>query len=484
MKKGLKIALIAVLILFLFAIVFIVLKPFLARGKLFEGYYLAYEVNNDKETCTITKHISLGAKEVTIPEQIGRYRVTEIGEYAFANRQKLTGISMPTGITTIRMGAFYKCSGLLEITIPKSVTSIGSYAFYGCSELTSIALSENIKAIGAGAFDGCTRLVTVTVPTSALYALPADNAITTVVINGGTDIGNYAFRNFKHLTNITIPPSVETMGFGVFQGCQNITTATIPTCATNEIPKNALTHLVVNGGTHIPEKAFLYAPNLTNVTISNSVQSIGNMAFTGCYKLVEVYNFSSIDIQKGDVGNGGIGRYARNIYTSTNEKSKTWIDEDGYLFFEDGEVCYLLGYIGKETNLVLPQDCNGKSYVIHQYAFYNNEYLTALTLPEGVLGIEGYAFYHCTELVDIILPDGLMNIGEYAFADCTKLTQVSFGKNLAMIGEFLFEDCNNLTSVHFRGTTMEWNSVDKGYNWIYYAPVEEIVCADGVIALN
>jgi hypothetical protein len=482
-KKGLKIVLIAVFVLFFLAISLIVLKPFLSRGKLFAGYYLTYQVNEDSKTCTVTKHISLGEKDVVIPEQIGRYRVTAIGEYAFANRQKLKSISLPSSITTIGMGAFYECSGLAEINIPKSITSIGSYAFYGCSALKSITLPETIQAIGAGVLEGCSTLTEANVPASAIYSLPADN-ITSVVINSGTSIGTNAFQNFEKLKNIIIAPTVQTVGTGLFQKCKNITYATVPTCVLTELPKDALTHVVINGGTHIPEKAFLYAPNLTSVTVSHSVESIGKMAFSGCYKLVEVYNLSSIDIKKGDTGNGGIGRYALNIYTSTQEKSKTWTDENGYLFFEDGETCYLLGFIGKDKNLVLPQNCHGKPYLVHQYAFYNDAELATVTIPEGVLGVDAYAFYHCASLTSVFLPDGLVTIGEYAFADCENLKEISFAKETTMIGAFAFEDCDHLMSVHFRGTTEEWKSVTQGYNWMYYAPAKEVVCSDGTIPLK
>lgn len=483
MKKGLKIVLLIVLILLLVATVFIVLKPFFANGKLFEGYYLCYKVNDDGETCTVTKQISLGTKVVIVPEKIAGYRVTEIGEYAFANRQHLTRISMPLGITTIGMGAFYKCSGLTEITIPKSVTSLGSYAFYGCSSLQSITLPQTLQTIGTGVFEACSGITTANIPASAIASLPAE-AITSLVVNSGTDIGDYAFKNFKNLTDITISPSVEAMGKDVFQGCKNISSATIPTCAISEIPKNALTHVVINGGTHIPEKAFLYCANLSSVTILNSVQSIGNLAFRGCYKLVEVYNLSSIALTKGAVDNGGIGRYALNIYTSTEKKSKTWTDENGYLFFEDGEICYLLGYMGNETELVLPKNCNEKPYTIHQYAFYSNTNLTSVTIPTGVLGIDAYAFYHCSKLTSISFPNGLVSIGEYAFADCKKLTELSLGKDTMLIDASAFEDCNNLTRILFSGTTEEWRVISKDYHWLYDAPLKEVICTNGSILLQ
>lgn len=484
MKKTFRIALISVFVLFFITIALIACRPLLTKGKLLNGYYLSYSPNGDGETCTITKCIPLWANEVTVPQTIGRYRVDAIGAYAFANRSKITSISLPDSLCEIGMGAFYECTNLADIRIPQNVTAIGSYAFYGCEKLTDITIPESVTAIGAGALEGCTGLLSVNIPTLAIPSLPSENNITSVIINSGKSIGNLAFRNFKSLTSITIAPSVEMMGENVFAGCKNIASATVPTCAIAELPKDALTRLAVNGGAEIPEKACLYAPNLMCVTLGESIQSIANMAFSGCYKLVEIYNLSSLTLTPGAIDNGGVARYALNVYTSLDEASKTWIDENGYLFFEDAQTCYLLGYAKEMTALTLPADCNGKSYTIHRNAFYNNQTLTSIAFSDGVVGIDDYAFYHCSGLQSVHLPDGLLQIGEYAFADCEELAEISLGKNISVLGTFAFEDCDSLARVEYRGTTKEWSFVKQGYSWISYTPADAIICTDGVIPLN
>ena len=122
--------------------------------------------------------------------------------------------------------------------------------------------------------------------------------------------------------------------------------------------------------------------------------------------------------------------------------------------------------------------------MLHQYAFYNNQTLTSISLPDGVAGIDGYAFYNCSGLQSIDFPDSLLQIGEYAFADCDALTEISLGKNISVLGTFAFEDCDSLTRVQYRGTTKEWSFVNQGYSWISYTPADAIVCTDGVITLN
>ena len=58
--------------------------------------------------------------------------------------------------------AFENCSRLTGITIPNNVKNIGRYAFYGCSELTSITIPNSVTSFGDYAFKNCTRLKSIT----------------------------------------------------------------------------------------------------------------------------------------------------------------------------------------------------------------------------------------------------------------------------------------------------------------------------------
>lgn len=62
-------------------------------------------------------------------------KLKRIGEFAFANCNNLTSITIPNSVTSIGEYAFLDCRHLTSITIPSGVTSIGPYTFYGCSNL-------------------------------------------------------------------------------------------------------------------------------------------------------------------------------------------------------------------------------------------------------------------------------------------------------------------------------------------------------------
>ena len=115
-----------------------------------------------------------------------------------------------------------------------------------------------------------------------------------------------------------------------------------------------------------------------------------------CNKLIEVYNLSDLDIICGSLLNGGVGRYAKVIHTSKYEESIIK-NIDGYQFSYFDNTYYLLGYIGEDTELMLPSSYNYKEMTISQYeiykgAFDNNKALTSIKIPSSVTNIGSSAF--------------------------------------------------------------------------------------------
>ena len=91
---------------------------------------------------------------------LGKY-VTVIGSKAFMKCYKLTTINFPAKLTTIGNYAFYGCKILKKAALGAYVKSIGSYAFYGCKTITSIVIGNNVTKIGSAAFYGCSQLKSI-----------------------------------------------------------------------------------------------------------------------------------------------------------------------------------------------------------------------------------------------------------------------------------------------------------------------------------
>ena len=297
-----------------------------------------------------------------------------------------------------------------------------------------------------------------------------------------TSIGDYAFYYCTSLTSITIPNSVTSIGERAFYSSP-IEYASIPTSAISYIPKGNLKEVVITSGDSIGDYAFYDCYSLTSVTIGNSVTSIGDDAFRNCDKLVEVYNLSSINIEKGSEDNGYVGYYAKGVYTSLNTPSKLSTDSNGYIIYTDGEEKILMGYVGNETALTLPSDITS----INDYAFYHCYSLTSVTIPNSVTSIGddafagctsltsvtignsvksiGYeAFYDCDSLTSVTIPNSVTSIGSAAFQRCDKLTSVTIGNSVTSIGRYAFEYCSSLTSITFNDTTT-WYRVYNSSNW-------------------
>ena len=294
-----------------------------------------------------------------------------------------------------------------------------------------------------------------------------------------TSIGDYAFYYCDSLTSVTIPNSVTSIGSSAFSGCDSLTSVTIG-----------------NGVTSIGDDAFRDCTSLTSVIIGDGVTSIGDWAFYSCESL------ETITVDSGN-----------SVYHSA-----------GNCLIETATKTLILGC----KNSVIPDD--GSVTSIGDYAFYDCDSLSSVTIGDGVTSIGDYAFRDCDSLTSVIIGDSVTSIGESAFEDCTSLTSVTIGNSVTSIGTSAFFGCSSLTSVTipdsvtsigwyafaycyslssviigdsvmvidgwafyyctsltfvtFEGTVSQWNAIWKnGFSWNYYTPFTEVVCSDGTVSV-
>ena len=173
-----------------------------------------------------------------------------------------------------------------ELIIPseynaKPVTSIGYRAFYNYSSRRSVTIPDSVTSIGGYAFEDCTGLTTVNWNATACTSAGSldypifkgcSNLATVNIGDNVKIIPSYAFFNCKGLENITIPDSVTSIGEGAFSYCMvGLKNIKIP-----------------NSVTSIGDYAFYSCRELTSVTIPDSVTSIGEEAFSYCISLTSV----------------------------------------------------------------------------------------------------------------------------------------------------------------------------------------------------
>ena len=94
--------------------------------------------------------------------------------------------------------------------VPDGVTSIGKWAFLNCDSLVSIALPEGLISIGNYAFVGATSLASASFPDSL------------------TSIGYAAFRGATSLASVSLPDSLTSIGDTAFYLCSSLPMVYVP----------------------------------------------------------------------------------------------------------------------------------------------------------------------------------------------------------------------------------------------------------------
>lgn len=132
--------------------------------------------------------------------------VNKMGEYAFYNCDKLTGVELGGSITAVETvegevketeykipSHAFTSTGVQSITVPSGITEVGEYAFYDCplNKDPYISLQEGLATIGDYAFgknDAApnTMMTSLTIPSSV------------------ESIGDHAFYNYTGLQTVTV----------------------------------------------------------------------------------------------------------------------------------------------------------------------------------------------------------------------------------------------------------------------------------------
>ena len=116
---------------------------------------------------------------------------------------------------------------------------------------------------------------------------------------------------------------------------------------------------------------------------------------------------------------------------------------DGVVYSVSGDYAYVSGNNGVSGDVVIlgSVTIEGVSYPVKKIgvnAFYNNNSLTSIVIPEGVTSIEAYAFKYCYYNLSATLPEGLLSIGTEAFYDNYELKTINLPSTVEYIGEMAF----------------------------------------------
>ena len=412
------------------------------------------------------------------------------GRTLYIEGSKVEGaITIPDGVSSIPSYAFAYQKAITSVLLPEKLNEIGAYAFYGCSGIELVILPSNIEKMGAYVFGNVSAQIRINYETIPAGWDSTWSGNCTVVQSVSDDNFTYSFNNEGGLTvnayigndsNVIIPSEVNgvpvtQIGSGAFTGANrhDIKSVSIPDSVTiigamAFFDCSGLTSVVIpDSVTDIGAYAFMLCPKLSTVTLGSNVAQIGIFAFYYCHNLVEVYNRSTLSVDKGEFA------YAKNIYT-TEDGTRLSV-EDGFVFYYDGTQAYLVGYNGEETELVLPAGFtafNGtyvENYIINPYTFYGGGMYSALASSMGI-NIEDFDPTNST-LQSVYIPGNIIEIGEYAFYNNKALTSLAISSGVKCIGQYAFYGCSGLTSIVIPDTvTSIGKSAFVGTAWYNYQP--------------
>ena len=367
-------------------------------------------------------------EEIQIPDS-----VISMGTYVFQDCHELKTVRLSGGMSQIPGNTFPWCYALTNVQIPEGITTIGESAFRYCHDMTEITLPGSIETIQASAFNGCTSLATVNYPKTRADAekilFGTDNtAITSATwqCSDGTSQGMGASSG-------TCGPSLS---WELSNGVLTITgTGAMADCSGGapwEARKNGITSVIVQtGATSIGNYAFHGCANLAEVSLPETIQSVGHNSFSHCV------NLETLDLPTGVTE---IGEYAfwhcdkyKNV---TLPATLTAIGRSAF------------GYCVALEEIQIPDSVISMG----TYVFQDCHELKTVRLSGGMSQIPGNTFPWCYALTNVQIPEGITTIGESAFRYCHDMTEITLPGSIETIQASAFNGCTSLATVNYPKT--------------------------------
>ena len=123
-------------------------------------------------------------------------------------------------------------------------------------------------------------------------------------------------------------------------------------------------------------------------------------------------------------------------------------------FIAEGNAVTGLTTAGKKLEHVeIPETINGEEItMIGTKAFYDNQKVKTVKLPQSVTVIGDEAFYGCKNMTEINLSSDVNYLGAWAFYGCSSLKTINIPTEITEIKEHTFRECRSLTNVTFPNT--------------------------------
>ncbi len=458
-----------------------------------------FDVSEDNESYTSVDGVLYNKEKTAVvcyPKSLsGEYvipdTVTSIEKAAFENCNKLTKITIGSGVETVNPyafnqcnllatvvfkdsdtankkiceRAFYYCGSLTEVDFGNAVTSIGDYAFTICSKIKSLEFPDSLTSIGQFAFSPYTDRTGGTYKESNLesvkfgtglktignYAFYDDRKISKLEFTGDnlTSIGSYAFYDNLALEELNLSGDNVSIGDNAFNNCNKLKTVNLKS-GIKSIGSYAFRDCTVLDDIKLCSEvetigayAFYNCGNLQSIAIPDNVTKIDNNTFENCSSLKSVSIGKNCTTISATAFNNAT-KLEKITVSADNEKYSSF---DGALLNKE-KTSIILYPKSKSGEFVIPDTVTS----IANRAFSSCPNLTKITIGANVESVGAYAFSDCSALSDVVFKDSTIEkkvIGDYAFYNCQALSNVDFGNAVKSIGNYAFMFDKSLESIEF-----------------------------------
>ncbi len=243
------------------------------------------------------------------------------------------------------------------------------------------------------------------------------------------EIGDMAFVNCPNLTSVTIPNTVTSIGVGAFSNT-GLVSITIPDSVES-----------------IGEGLFVHCPDMVSVTLSDAITGIPDQTFRLCSSLASV-TLSSHLTTIGNRAFEGCGSLASITLPDGLQAIESSAFYNSGLTSIDipNSVTTLGGSAFGLCDSLAEVHLSESMTIIEDHLFYNCGNMRSVSIPSQLVKIGNSAFYQCYNLEEVLIPATVTTIGGAAFQSCYKLNSVSIPATLTYLGDAAFSECTSLTS--------------------------------------
>lgn len=255
-----------------------------------------------------------------------------------------------------------------------------------------------------------------------------------VVSEGITEFAEDTFLRLTALEEVSLPESLNTIGAYAFDGCTSLKTITIPAA------------VVSIGGVYGGAFEACTALEAINVAEANpNYKSVNGVLYDKegtvliCYPSGKTETSFAVPegVEKIDVGSID---YVSALKTVSIPAS---VIEIGSTFFEC-EALESISVAAENENYISEDGIlfgSGKTKLYHYPAAKKG---SSYAIPAAVKDIYDYAFMDCAELESVSIPEGVESIGVSAFNKCTALREIYIPQSVTTMEFCAFQNCISL----------------------------------------